>query len=453
MRQQPPTGGDLHTPLTPGLEVAPPLCSPALQNQEQQQQDEQQQQQDEHPTERWMAASQLSGWKGPGTMLLSLGAVSGAGLLGSGFDVSGPGSVLQALAVLGLTVGIHEAGHFFAAVSRGIHVTKFAIGFGPTIFTYQGKEVEYSLRALPLGGFVAFPDDDPESTYPPDDPNLLRNRSVGDRAAVISAGVIANMILAFTICLVQASTTGINESVYRPGVRLGEIRESTVAGQAGLRRGDVVLKVGDLLVAPRPGAVNDVVNAIKDSPGRELMLEVQRGEERLRIPVTPTPSGSDGSGRIGITLAANAKIVKKKGGDVVATVALAADEFVKLTGTVVGGLYQFITNFSNTVDNVSGPVAILAAGAEVARANTGGLYQFAALININLAVVNILPLPALDGGYLVFIALEALRGGKKINDTVEKSIMAGGFLLLMTAGVSLIVKDTLTLTGLGSLLQ
>jgi hypothetical protein len=83
MRQQPPAGGDLHTPPTAGLEVAPLLRSPASQNQEQQQQDERYQQQDEQPTERWMAASQLSGWKGPGTMLLSLGAVSGAGLLGA----------------------------------------------------------------------------------------------------------------------------------------------------------------------------------------------------------------------------------------------------------------------------------------------------------------------------------------------------------------------------------
>jgi hypothetical protein len=116
--------------------------------------------------ERWMPASWLSGWKGMGSMLLSLGAVTGGGLLGSGFDLKGPESVLQAVGVLGLTVGIHELGHFLAAVTRGIHVTKFSIGFGPTLLKWQGKEVEYSLRLLPLGGFVAFPDDDPESPYP-----------------------------------------------------------------------------------------------------------------------------------------------------------------------------------------------------------------------------------------------------------------------------------------------
>ncbi|KAL4422726.1 hypothetical protein ABPG75_008923 [Micractinium tetrahymenae] len=400
-----------------------------------------------------MPASWLSGWKGSGSLLLSLGAVTGGGLLGSGFDISGPGSVAQALAVLGLTVGIHELGHFLAAVTRGIHVTKFSIGFGPTLFKWQGKEVEYSLRALPLGGYVAFPDDDPDSPYPVDDPDLLRNRSLGDRTAVITAGVLANMALAFAICLLQAGTVGIAEPQYRPGVKLGEIRESTIAGQAGLRRGDVLLQIGDLEVAPEPGSVGKVVNKIKDNPGRELLLTVDRQGELLSIPVTPAPTGSDGSGRIGISLAANAEILRRKADGPVQTLMLAVEEYALLTGTVVKGLYQFITNFSDTVGNVSGPVAIVAAGAEVARSNSSGLYQFAALVNINLAVVNILPLPALDGGYLVFIAIEALRGGKKIDETLEKGIMAGGFLLLMTAGVSLIVKDTLTLTGLGNMLQ
>lgn len=409
--------------------------------------------QHEQQHERWMPASWLSGWKGMGSMLLSLGAVTGGGLLGSGFDLKGPESVLQAVGVLGLTVGIHELGHFLAAVTRGIHVTKFSIGFGPTLLKWQGKEVEYSLRLLPLGGFVAFPDDDPESQYPADDPNLLRNRPIGDRTAVITAGVLANMVLAFAICVTQASTVGIPEPIYRPGVRLGEIKAATVAAEAGLRQGDVLLRVGDLEVAPSPSSVQDVVAKIRDNPGRELQLTVQRAGEQLVIPVTPAPSSKDGTGRIGIQLASNAEILRKSASNPAEAVALATQEYFKLTGTVLKGLYQFITNFSETVENVSGPVAILAVGAEVARSNAAGLYQFAALVNINLAIVNILPLPALDGGYLVFIALEALRGGKRLDEGVERAVQAGGFLLLMTAGVSLIVKDTLNLTGLGSMLQ
>ncbi len=113
--------------------------------------------------------------------------------------------MLSAIGVLAAIVAVHEAGHFFAARSQGIHVSKFAIGFGPPLIKYQGPEVEYSLRAVPLGGFVAFPDEDADCPYPPDDPDLLKNRPILDRAIVITAGVIANAIFAFSLLFTQVS--------------------------------------------------------------------------------------------------------------------------------------------------------------------------------------------------------------------------------------------------------
>lgn len=122
----------------------------------------------------------------------------------------------------------------------------------------------------------------------------------------------------------------------------------------------------------------------------------------------------------------------------------ASKEFMRLTNTVTDGLKQVFFNFAQTADKLSGPVAIVAVGAEVARSDIAGLFQFAAIVNINLAVVNILPLPALDGGYLFLIALEALRG-KKLPEGVEKGIMSSGILLLLAVGVVLMVRDTLNL--------
>ena len=107
-------------------------------------------------------------------------------------------------------------GHFFAARARGIHVNQFAVGFGPNLFTYRGPEVEYSLKAIPLGGYVAFPDDDEVCPYPEDDPDLLRNRPTGDRALVVSAGIIANVIFAFGILYNQVTTIGFAEQTYEP---------------------------------------------------------------------------------------------------------------------------------------------------------------------------------------------------------------------------------------------
>jgi hypothetical protein len=112
------------------------------------------------------------------------------GLMGLFPEFSGPASTIEAVLILCGIVSFHELGHFSAARFQGIHVSKFAIGFGPTLWSYKPGEVEYSLRALPLGGFVAFPDNDEDCPYPEDDPNLLKNRPILDRLIVISAGAL-----------------------------------------------------------------------------------------------------------------------------------------------------------------------------------------------------------------------------------------------------------------------
>ena len=123
----------------------------------------------------------------------------GAGLMNTGFELDGPASTIEAIAVLASIITVHECGHFFAARLQNIHVSKFSVGFGPNLLSYKGPEVEYSLRWVPLGGFVAFPDDDPDCPYPEDDPDLLRNRPIKDRAIVITAGVLANVAFALAI--------------------------------------------------------------------------------------------------------------------------------------------------------------------------------------------------------------------------------------------------------------
>jgi len=139
---------------------------------------------------------------------LGLATLGGAGVFGTNFQLDGPASTLEAVAVLASIIFVHECGHFFAARLQDIHVSKFSIGFGPNLLSYQGPEVEYSLRAIPLGGFVAFPDDDPDCPFPEDDPDLLRNRPMKDRAIVVSAGVLANVAFALAILTTQVNTVG-----------------------------------------------------------------------------------------------------------------------------------------------------------------------------------------------------------------------------------------------------
>lgn len=365
------------------------------------------------------------------------------GLFGSGFGLEGPGSVIQALGVLAAVVTFHECGHFLAARLQGIHVKAFSVGFGPVLWKYQGKEVEYTLRALPLGGYVAFPEEDGGKEYPADDPDLLRNRSIPERALVISAGVIANLIFAYVILFGQVSTIGLAQARYQPGVLVPEITQFSAADKAGLRRNDLIVAVDGRTVTSAEGAVSKVVSTIKANTGRPVDFTIERSGRYYSIPIVPEPS-PEGTGRIGVQLSANVQIERQVAKSTPEALALASKEFSRLCNTVTGGIARAFSNFNTVANQLSGPVAIVAAGSEIARADPVGLYQFAAIVNINLAVVNVLPLPALDGGYLLLLAVEAVRG-KKLPEKLEQGISASGLLLLLALGAVLVVRDTMNL--------
>jgi membrane-associated protease RseP (regulator of RpoE activity) len=389
----------------------------------------------------------------------------GAGLMNTGFELDGPASTIEAIAVLASIITVHECGHFFAARSQNIHVSKFSVGFGPNLLSYQGPEVEYSLRAIPLGGFVAFPDDDPDCPYPEDDPDLLRNRPTLDRALVVSAGVAANVAFALAILFAQVTTVGLVEQSYAPGVKVTSLLGTSAAREYGVRQGDVIVAVNGEALLPDKSAVARVVDAVRKSGSDPVRFEVNRREnvattaapgvkvdssqvskvESLSIVVTPNVSPS-GEGRIGAQLEANAEVSKRVARDPAEAAGLALREFARLTALVSKSLFSLVSDFDKAKENVSGPIAIVGVGAEVMRtSDLTGLCQFASVININLAVVNILPLPALDGGFLLLIAIEALRGGKKLPTEVEQSITASGVLLLLGSGMFLILRDTLNL--------
>lgn len=340
---------------------------------------------------------------------------------------------------------VHESGHFLAAYLQGIHVSKFAIGFGPVLAKVNSNNVEYSIRAIPLGGFVAFPDNDPDSDIPADDVNLLKNRPIFDRVLVVSAGVIANFVFAYVIILAQVLSVGLPIQEAFPGVLVPEVRAFSAASRDGLLPGDVIMAVNGIqLPKKRPNPVYEVVNVIKKSPKRNVLLKVARGDEDFEIGVTPDEN-SEGLGQIGVQLSPNVKLSMARPNNLLEAVNYSGREFWGLSSEVIDGLKQIFVNFGASADKFSGPIAIIAVGAEVAKSNIDGLYQFAALLNINLAVLNILPLPALDGGTLALILIEAARGGRKLPLELEQQIMSSGITLVLIIGVFLIIRDTLNL--------
>lgn len=373
----------------------------------------------------------------------------------AGFDfgsLESAQSVIEAAAVLTAIIVVHESGHFLAASLQGIHVSKFAVGFGPILAKFNANNVEYSIRAFPLGGFVGFPDNDPESDIPVDDENLLKNRPIFDRVLVISAGVIANIIFAYVIIFVQVLSVGLPVQEAFPGVLVPEVRALSAASRDGLLPGDIILSVNGIEL-PKSGssAVSELVDVIKGSPKRNVLLKVERGKKDFEIGVTPDEN-SDGTGRIGVQLSPNVKFSKVRPKNLIEAYNFTGKEFLGLSFNVFDSLKQTFLNFSQSASKVSGPVAIIAVGAEVARSNTDGLFQFAAILNLNLAVINLLPLPALDGGSLFLILLEAARGGRKLPLELEQRIMSSGIMLVILLGLFLIVRDTLNLDFIKELL-
>ena len=352
-------------------------------------------------------------------------------------------SALPAIAVLAILILVHELGHFMAARVQGIHVNRFSIGFGPVLWKYQGKQTEYALRAIPLGGYVGFPDDDEESDIPTDDPNLMKNRPIMDRAIVISAGVIANFVFAYLVLLVMTLSVGIG-TVDQPGVRITKILEPNApAAISGLQAGDIVLSANGTTFDTNLTTLDRFQTLISKNANQNVDLQVVRDGKLLQVPILP--DGESGKGRIGVRLDFTGKPHRRAVKNLAESFDNATQSFERLVVMTVQGLKQLTTNFQNTASQLSGPVAIVAMGSELVKSDAAALFDFTAIISINLAIINILPLPALDGGQLVFLLIEALRGGKPLPEELQNNVMQGGLVILLGLGVVMIFKDSFNL--------
>lgn len=351
--------------------------------------------------------------------------------------------ILVMIGILGLLIAVHELGHFLAARLQGIHVNRFSIGFGPILWKYQGEQTEYALRSIPLGGYVGFPDEDPESSIPLTDPNLMRNRPILDRAIVISAGVIANLIFAYLLLVTEVGIVGVPGGVqYQPGVLIAQVATdvSSVAAEAGIQARDVVVAIDGQSLGQAESARDFLMQSIQNSDGRPIQLQIQRQEQELEIGIIPERS-EDGIARIGVQLAPNGRLVRRPIQNLGELFTAAAREFQKVVGFMANSLGQLIGNFRESASQVAGPVGIVAIGADMARTDRSSLFQFAAIISVNLAFINILPLPALDGGQLAFLLLEGLRG-KPLPNNIQEGVMQVGLFLLLGLGMFMIVLDT-----------
>jgi membrane-associated protease RseP (regulator of RpoE activity) len=342
------------------------------------------------------------------------------------------------LLVVGLIVSlivIHELGHFLAAKSLRIPVRAFGIGIplaalGIKRDIYLGwrlGETEFRLEALPFGGYVAFPDEEPDGGYDPADPRLLSNRPLWQRLVVISGGVVFNYIGAFLILLGTASFIGI------PELKVGDVQIARViagrpAEQAGLQVGDLVRRVGTREVRE----TEEFVREIRGHAGTTVPLELMRGSSSVTIDVTP---GRDGL--IGVSVQPSS--IERQYIHPENPFAAAWTQQARLTSLTVDGLVKLVTG-RLAFQDLGGVVEIGRAGSYVAKRDVRDLLPFAALISISLAIMNMLPIPALDGGQALFMTLEAIAP-KLLTKERQQMLNSGGFTVLMLFMLAMLLKD------------
>jgi RIP metalloprotease RseP len=252
--------------------------------------------------------------------------------------------------------------------------------------------------------------------------------------------VLANLLLAYLVLLGQGLILGIPAGFSTsPGVLVAGVQPGQAAAQAGLKEGDRILSLNNQPIAGGQQAVAGFVDQIKASPRIPLNLKAERGGRTVTLTLTPADLG--GTGRIGAQLQPFGSEAFRAPKGPFEPFRQATHDFLTLTKRTVEGFITLFTHFGETASQVSGPVKIVEMGASLANQGGSSLFLFAALISINLAVLNALPLPLLDGGQFALLLLEGLRG-RPLPDKFQTAFMQSGFVLLVGLSLVLIVKDT-----------
>lgn len=324
--------------------------------------------------------------------------------------------------VLGVLIFVHEMGHYLAARWRGVHVERFSIGFGRAVWTRVDRRgCEWRVGWIPLGGYVKMHgiehagegEPDPATHRPGE---AFHEKSVGDRAIVVAAGPIFNFLLAALLF------AGIFATVGRPvgTTAIQTVVAGSAAERAGLLPGDRILS----LDGERVTRFEQLQRHIQPRAGQPVEVLVRRGEAEMKVVATPAARAEDGRGMLGVTGGA----IERERLDPFTAVVDGTWHMVVVSGQTLSGVWQMISG-QRGAEEIGGPLRIAQMSGEVAEMGMLSLVTFIALLSINLALINLFPIPILDGGHLVFYAAEAIRG-RPLTARAQEYAFRGGFALL-----------------------
>lgn len=339
-------------------------------------------------------------------------------------------TVITTLIIIAVLILVHEWGHFIVARRIGIPVYEFSLGFGYKLFSFKKDGVEYSLRLIPLGGFVRMAGEEPGDHS---DPNGFSNRTPLEKMGVAFAGPFMNFILAVLIFVYIYTFIGIPHASNEPV--LGKVIAGKPAYEAGLRENDRIIEVNGEKIK----TWEEFTRKIASTPeGAYVELLVQRHDNLLTVRLKPEKSGTSGTPIIGVM---NKLIYTKQ--NVWDAVVIGLKQTYQLTVLLLSGLWLMITGGASAAD-LAGPVGITKLVGEAAQVGTVFLLSFTAFLSINLGILNLLPIPALDGSRIVFALVELIRK-KPMEPDKEGFIHWLGFIFLMLLIIIVTYNDIVKL--------
>jgi regulator of sigma E protease len=327
-------------------------------------------------------------------------------------------TIVIALIFFSIIIMIHELGHFLVAKSLGIYAEEFSIGMGPRIFKKQGKETVFSLRALPIGGYVKFLGEDDRS----DNPRAFGNAKVWKRMAVIGAGSFMNFLLAVLLLSILFAAFGI----YQETPVVGSVFEGSAAEQGGLRQDDRILGIHDQDFSGMEDteAVAAIRRTIQEAGAETMTVTVEREGTPRTLTLTPRLDRETGRYQLGFYFHSQALRL---------SIPNAIGFAVVQTGRIVVMMIMMLRDLillGRGIGDVMGPVGIVGEIGRAAQAGIRQLLNLGIIITINLGIINLIPFPALDGGRLTLLIVEAVRS-KPIDPKKEGYFHLMGFVLLM----------------------
>ena len=341
--------------------------------------------------------------------------------------------VLLAIVMLGIIVTVHEFGHYTVGRLCGIGIVEFSVGFGPRLLGWKRKGIQYSLRAIPLGGYCAFVGEDQRS----DDPRAMNNQPVWKRFLTVLSGPLMNFVLAFVVCAAMLNAYFIAETY--PIV--DQVIADMPAVQAGLQPGDKILQVNGVELTDDSAGVSLRLTTMQSGDMTQpIDLVIERDGQTMSYAVTAAPvtdeSGKATRYQIGIVFSSRTYSFFE-------SLREAGSYMVETTGMMLNSLKNLIFK-GEGLEDTAGTVGIIAVVAQQAREGMYMVLWLMYIISLNLGIMNLLPIPALDGGRLLFLIVEAIRR-KPIPPEKEGLVHGIGMVLLLGLFVVLTYHDIVKL--------